>query len=391
MIRLLDGSSGGGSVATLLELGATYVPFLPGFSDAIPALRQIPVVSAVLGPVVGLGAARAQISHFSVIVKKIGQLFVAGPPLVEYATHEKLSKEELGGWQICASNGSIDNAVDTEQQAFESVRKFLSFLPQNIFHLPPKTDARAPLKSDEERLLDIVPRARSSTYDVRCILNSIVDLNSFFEIGENWGKSSVVGLARMNGFSVGIIASDPTHLGGSLNSATCEKIIRHVKLCEQFHIPILNFVDCPGFFIGKVAEQEATIRKGADLLGVFYETSLPMFTFIVRKCFGVGGAALVYSDMKVAWPSGDWGSLPLEGGIEAGFQRQLKNAPNAEALKADLTKKLEAVRAPIRTAEKFGIPEIIDPRTTRQRACDWVETIYQNVLPQMLLSRNAKL
>lgn len=186
----------------------------------------------------------------------------------------------------------------------------------------------------------------------------------------------------MNGYTVGVIASDPTHLGGSLTSATCEKLIRHIKMCLLFHIPILNLVDCPGFFIGRKAEDEATIRKGAELLAVMYETRIPFYTCIIRKCFGVGGAALVISDMRVAWPSGDWGSLPLEGGIEAGFRRQLQNSQDAAAMKAQLEQKLEAVRSPIRTAEIFGVPEIIDPRTTRRRVCEWVETVYTNVLPQ---------
>lgn len=232
-------------------------------------------------------------------------------------------------------------------------------------------------------------------------MEAIVDPSSFFEIGANWGtsmpallshheigSSCVTGLARLHGYSVGVLASDPTHLAGALDASSCEKMMRHIKMCSLFHIPIINFVDCPGFLIGRVAEEEATIRKGAELLAVMYETRIPIYTCIVRKCFGVGGAALAISDIRVGWPSGDWGSLPLEGGIEAGFRRQLQNSPNFAKMRAELENKLEAVRSPIRTAEIFGIPEIIDPRSTRRRMCDWAETVYHNVLPQMLVNRS---
>jgi acetyl-CoA carboxylase carboxyltransferase component len=204
------------------------------------------------------------------------------------------------------------------------------------------------------------------------------------------GLGTVVGLARLHGYTIGILASDPEHLGGALTASGCEKIIRHVKICETFNLPVLNFVDCPGFYIGKQSEEDGTIRKGADLLEVLYTTRAPFFSCIVRKCFGVGGAALAISEIKIAWPSGDWGSLPLEGGIEAGFRRRLQGSENIAEMRADLERKLEAVRSPIRTAEKFGVPEIIDPRNTRRRTCEWVEIIYQNVLPQ-LVGRKARL
>lgn len=212
MIRLLDGSSGGGSLATLLDLGATYVPFLPGFEHVVAILRQVPVVTAILGPVVGLGAARSQAAHFSVIVKDIGQLyenfslishvirFVAGPPLVEHATHEKVTKEELGGWKICATNGSVDSVAESEADAFLLIKRWLSYLPSNIGQLAPRAENKDPvsrytlfiaqvLKSrrSEESLLTIVPRDRSSSYDVRNLVQFVVDEGSFFEFGENWG------------------------------------------------------------------------------------------------------------------------------------------------------------------------------------------------------------
>ena len=171
IIRLVDGSGGGGSVASYHTLGRTYVPPLPGFADTVAALGEIPVAAAALGSVAGLGAARVALSHFSVMVESISQMFTAGPPIVRYATHEDLDKEDLGGAAIHGSNGTIDNVVTTEEEAFDSIARFLSYLPPNVWTVPPRPESGDPTDRRDSRLSDVIPTSRRRPYDGRIIID----------------------------------------------------------------------------------------------------------------------------------------------------------------------------------------------------------------------------
>ncbi|KAI9069893.1 propionyl-CoA carboxylase [Trametes sanguinea] len=409
IIRLLDGSSGGGSVATYLTAGATYIPPLAGLGQSMTAMSVVPVVSALLGPVVGLGSAKAVTSHFSVMVKGLSQLFAAGPPVVKQATYEDLSKEALGGWEIHARNGTVDNVATSEADAFKQIRTFLSFLPSSVHAMPPALPSADPADRREEELISIIPRRRARTYNIRKLIHLVVDVNtadegqaayptSFFEIGATWGRSVVTGLARLQGMPVGVLSSDCTFGGGALDALGSQKSARFVNLCDQFGIPLLNLVDQPGFAIGSAAERAATIRHGASVMSALYHATIPIFTVIIRRSFGVAGGAL--SDpgdglnTRVAWPSADWGSLPLEGGIEAAYKRQLDSAPTPaarEQMLKELLAKFEDVRDPVRTANVFGIEEIIDPRDTRPMACDWLAHAYSQMLPSRLVAKQASM
>ena len=203
-----------------LSMGATYIPSLAGLRQSVDAMAVIPVTSALLGPVVGLAAAKAVIGHFSVIVKGLGQLFAAGPPVVRQATFEDLSKEALGGWEIHGTNGTVDNVAETEEEAFEQIRKFLSYLPNSIFALPPASSTSDSRDRKEEELLSIIPRRRSRQYDIRKLVGLVVDREgstgktSFFEFGATWGRNIVTGFARLDGKSVGVLTSDCKFNGG---------------------------------------------------------------------------------------------------------------------------------------------------------------------------------
>ncbi|KAI0827162.1 propionyl-CoA carboxylase [Trametes gibbosa] len=405
LIRLLDGSSGGGSVATYLTMGATYIPPLAGLGQSMTAMTMIPVVSALVGPVVGLGSAKAVTSHFSVMVKGMSQLFAAGPPVVKQATYEDLTKETLGGWKIHAQNGTVDNVAESEFDAFQQIRTFLSYLPSSVYAMPPVTPSPDSKDRKEEELIRIIPRRRSRTYDIRQLLGLVVDVDPgttpsavrpFFEIGATWGRSIVTAFARLQGMPVGILASDCAVGGGGLDALGSQKAARFVNLCDHFGIPLLNLVDQPGFAIGSAAEQMATIRHGTAIMSALYHATIPIFTVIIRRSFGVAGGA--FSDpgdglnTRVAWPSADWGSLPLEGGIEAAYKRQLDGAPSPaarEMMMKDLLAQFEDVRDPLRTASVFGIEEMIDPRDTRPMACEWIAHAYAHLLPQRLVARHA--
>jgi acetyl-CoA carboxylase carboxyltransferase component len=377
IVRLIDGSGGGGSVKSLETTGRTYVPYNPGWEWAVANLATVPVVSLALGSVAGLGAARVVTSHYSAMVRGTSQVFVAGPPVVA-RLGEEVDKEELGGSHIHARNGTVDDEAASEEEAFARARRFLSYLPQSVHDLPQRSASWAsdPADRREEWLVEAIPRNRRAVYKIRPIVEAVVDQGSFFEMGDLWGRSAVTGLARLAGWPVAVLAGDPYHYGAGWTADASQKVARFVDLADTFHLPVVHFVDQPGFVIGVAAERASTIRHGARALASVYQAGVPWCSVILRRVFGVAGAAHQNASRlsyRYAWPSGDWGSLPLEGGIEAAYKAQLEAAEDPEALRRDIERRMNVVRSPFRTAESFLVEEIIDPRETRPLLCEFAE------------------
>ena len=383
LVNLVDGSGGGGSVKSLESMGATYVPANPGFEKIIKLLSIVPVVGACMGSVAGLGSARVVASHFSIMVKGSSQMFVAGPPVVERAFGKKMEKEELGGSDIHTKTaGVVDNEAVSEEDALDQIRKYLSFMPLNVWEVPPKKESSDTVDRRAEDLISIIPKDRKSPYEVRNILEMVLDLDSFFEIGSGYGRSLVVGLGRLDGYSVGVLANDCGHDGGAVTAKAAEKMTRFVDMCDTFNIPIVNFVDNPGFLIGLQAEESGVIRQGVRALHSVFQAKIPWISIILRRVFGVAGAGHANTDglnLRYAWPSGDWGSLPIEGGVMAAYKRDIQSSPDPAARQKEIEDSLNHVRSPYRTAEMFGIEEIIDPRDTRPLLCEWVKSAYKNL------------
>jgi acetyl-CoA carboxylase carboxyltransferase component len=383
LVRLVDGTGGGGSVKTLEQMGFSYVPPLPGFDLVVRNLSIVPVVAAALGPVAGLGAARVVCSHFSVIVKDTAQLFVAGPPVVAMAgMGEMPDKEELGGARLQARAGAVDNIAEDEEDALAQLKRCLAYLPGSVWDGPPVVSSSDPVDRREEELLSIVPRDPRQPYKMRAILEHVLDRGSVFELGAAYGRPTITCLARLAGRPVGVLASDPEHYGGGITGDAADKTARFVDTCDQFHLPVVNFVDVPGFVIGTGAERAGTIRRGARGLFSVVQASVPWVSILVRKVYGVAGAG--HGDgsrlnLRFAWPSGNWGSLPMAGGLEAAYRRELEAAEGPVALRAEIAARLEAVTSPFRTAERFSVEEIIDPRDTRPILCDWAERAHELV------------
>lgn len=380
IVRLVDGTGGGGSVRTLESGGHTYIPANPGWDTIVEMMDEVPVVALALGPVAGLGAARLVTSHFSVMVRETSQVFVAGPVVVTRGMGEAIDKEGLGGWEIHSRNGVCDNVASSEDDALGQARRFLSYLPANVWQQPVRTEPTDDPSRREQALISIVPRNRRRPYRIREVLDAVLDRGSFFEIGPGWGQSVVCGLARLDGYPVGVVANDPYHYGGGLTADSSDKMTRFVDLCDTFHLPAVHFVDQPGFVIGVQAERAATIRHGARTLAAVFQARVPWVTVILRRAFGVAGAAHANTgglNLRYAWPSGDWGSLPVEGGIEAAYKRDLEADDDPDALRAEIEARLERVRSPLRTAEAFGIEHLIDPRETRPILTDWVAHAYE--------------
>jgi acetyl-CoA carboxylase carboxyltransferase component len=393
LVRLVDGTGGGGSVKSLEDMGHTYVPFIPGWELAVENLSTVPVVAGALGPVAGLGAARVVASHFSVIVRGSAQLFVAGPPVVAAAMGETPDKEELGGARAQTRAGAVDNEAADEDDALAQLTRFLSYLPSNVWEAPPIVASSDPPDRRAEELLAIVPRERRKPYKARAILEAVFDSGSVFELSARYGRSLITALAHLDGRPVGVLCSDPNHYAGGLTADASEKLTRFVDICDQFRLPVVNFVDQPGFVIGTEAERRGTIRRGTRALTAVYQASVPWASVLVRKAFGVAGAAHSNAErlnIRYAWPSGDWGSLPIEGGIEAAYRRELEAADDPVARRAEIEERLNAVRSPFRTAERFMIEDIIDPRDTRPLLCEWAARAHELAAHELHAGRKSR-
>ncbi len=374
LVRIVEGSGGGGSVKTIETTGRANVPGVAGWELVVDNMGTVPRVALGLGSVAGLGAAHLAAAHYSVMVKDISALFVAGPPVVE-RLGQKLTKNELGGWQIQLRAGAVDTAVDTEEDAFACAKRFLSYMPSSVYDLPP----RGPVTDDPERreewLSDAIPRDSRKVYKMRAIVEAVVDQGSFFEIGELYGRSIITGLARIDGWPVAMMASDPYHYAGAWTADTCQKVERWVDMAQTFHLPVVYLVDCPGFLIGLEAERTGTIKQGVRAMSAIWQTTVPWCAVIIRNVFGVAGAAHKNGGrygFRYAWPSGRWGSLPLEGGIEAAYRADLAAADDPAAKLVEIEERLNKLRSPFRSAETFWIEEIVDPRSTRPLLCEFV-------------------
>jgi propionyl-CoA carboxylase beta chain len=374
LIRMIDGTGGGGSVKSLEAMGFTYVPFVPGWEHVVRNLETVPVVALALGPCAGLGAARLVASHYSVMVRGLAQVFTAGPKVAEGIGETPRDNEALGGTDIHARNGVIDDEVDNEAEAFARARAFLSYLPSSTKDRAARTLNNDPPARRDEQLLSIVPRDAKLAYSMRRILTAVADEGSVFEMGARWGRSVITAFARFDGFPVAVLASDPTFLAGSWTADASDKARRFVSLAELFRLPVIHLVDNPGFMIGLEAEKAGTIRRGVEAMNAIYKATVPWCSVIIRKAYGVAGAAMsnhTRFQYRFAWPSGDWGSLPMEGGVEVAYKSELAKVDDPAAELSRIKARLAAYASPFRTAEQFLIEDIIDPRDTRMLLCEF--------------------
>ena len=384
-IRLLDAF--GASVSEVEARGRTVCPGNPDdFALQIGLLGRVPVVAAALGSLGGGLPVIAAMSHFSVMTKNTSEGFVGGPPLVKQALGTSITKEELGGYKVHAcQSGVIDNAAEDEADAFRQIKLFLSYMPQNVWQQPPRVETGDDPNRRDEELLTIIPRERRKPYDIRRLINHIVDKDSVFEFSPLYGRSLITLLVRMDGYPVAIISNDCKWDGGAQTPATCEKMIRFCDLADTFHLPIIYLVDCPGFMVGLEAEKGGIERKSARLAAVLKQLTVPGITVVLRRCYGIAGNLTVTSrlGLRYAWPSGNWGRIPLEGGVLAAYRNEIETASDPQAKRIEIERRLEHYRSPFRTAESFGVEEIIDPRDTRPLLCEFVRRAQEVTASQL--------
>jgi acetyl-CoA carboxylase carboxyltransferase component len=383
IVRLID--SAGGSVKLLDKLGHTKIPgysFLPITS----LLGAVPVVGIALGACAGLGALRVAASHLSIMVRGKSQVFAGGPPVVKAAFGIDIDKEELGGYEaVHRKSGVVNLAVESEEEAFELAKRFLSFLPSHVW----EQSARLPPNDDPQRidpwLNSAIPRDSRKIFKPHGILARIFDQGSLFEIAPDWGRSTITCFARLDGYAVGVLANNPMVSGGALTRSAALKLARFVDICDTFHLPIVNLVDQPGVMTGPQAELEGTLAAAMQALHAIEQSSVPWIAVVLRRCVGLAGAMIspwhgptgTALPHRYAWPSARWGSVPIEGGVAAAYKREIAGAADPVAKRRELEAHYHAIASPMRTAERFGVIDVIEPATTRPLLCAWVADAYR--------------
>ncbi len=344
--------------------------------QTLRTFSSVPVVCIAMGAVAGFPAGRLVASHLSIMTKDSSQVLTGGPAVVAHAMKETVTKEELGSASVHARNGMVDNVAEDEVDALRQAQRFLSYLPSHVGEPAPRFDVGDLRDRRDESLLALVPRERRRAFKMRKLIDAVVDQRSFFEIGALWGRSQITGLARVNGHPVGVLANDCHHDGGSMTRDGAEKIRRFVDLCDLFHLPIVSFVDEPGFAIGTKAEQEGTIRAGMRAMFAVLQSTVPWFACVVRRSYGVAqGIHLGSKPMVVAWPSAMSGALPVESGVALAFKREIESAPDPARRRAELEDEMAKAQSVLPRSEEFGVHELIDPRDTRPILCDWADEI----------------
>ncbi len=373
LVRLHEG--GGGSVTGAGGGGPVGEPVHAPrrFASVAEAMGAVPVATAALGPVAGLPASRLVAAHFAVMTRETAQVLIAGPAVVKRALGEDLTKEQLGGAEVHARSGVIDNVAKDEPDALAQIRRFLSFLPQNAWEVAGRVDSGDPPDRADEALRSIVPENRRHFFDMRRAIAMIVDRGSMFEMSRRYGPGQIAMLARLDGWPVGVFSNDARFHAGAMTADGARKVRRFIEFCETFNLPIVSFVDEPGFMIGSGAEREGAIRAGTAAVLAAATCRSPWASVVMRKSYGVAAAAHYGPGAYIlGWPSAEMGALPLEGGVAVAFGREIAAAEDPEARRAEIEARMAATLSPARRAESFSMHELIDPCETRAMLCEWI-------------------
>jgi propionyl-CoA carboxylase beta chain len=356
------------------------VASLGGYADIFLrntlASGVVPQISAILGPCAGGAVYSPAITDFIFMVRGVSYMFVTGPNVVKTVTHEEVSFEQLGGADVHGETSGIAHRVaSSEPECLAAIRDLMGFLPSNNLDDPPVQPCDDPDDRRDESLLDVIPASSASPYDIHAVIEPIVDHGEFFEIAEGFGANLIVGFARLGGRPVGIVANQPAVLAGVLDINSSTKGARFVRFCDAFNVPIVTFVDVPGFLPGVAQEHGGIIRHGAKLLYAYCEATVPKLTVITRKAYGgaydVMSSKHIRADLNLAWPTAEIAVMGPKGAVEILFREEIARAtdPAAETQRriADYTR---TFANPYKAAARGFIDDVIDPRDTRPRLID---------------------
>jgi acetyl-CoA carboxylase carboxyltransferase component len=368
IIGIID--SGG---ARIQEGVASLAGYAGIFFRNVKASGVIPQISVIMGPAAGGAVYSPSITDFVFMTNKTSYMFVTGPNVVKEVLNQDVSFEDLGGAEVHARKSGIANMIyENEENTLFGVRKLLSYLPSNNLENPPSFELPEPQKEIEEKLRDVVPDDANKPYDVKDVINLLIDKGSFYEISELFAQNIVIGFSRLNGKTIGIIANQPKVLAGTLDINSSMKAARFVRFCDSFNIPILALEDVPGFLPGLDQEHNGIIRHGAKLLYAFADATIPRITVILRKSYG--GAYCVMNsknlggDFNFAWPTAEIAVMGPEGAVAILYKNELANAENPAQIKKELVQRYRnEIANPYIADEKGYIDEVIDPALTRKK------------------------
>jgi acetyl-CoA/propionyl-CoA carboxylase carboxyl transferase subunit len=353
------------------------VASLGGFAEIFrrntEASGVIPQISAIMGPCAGGAVYSPAITDFTFMVKDTSHMFITGPDVIETVTGEEVSFEELGGAVTHSSTSGVAHfAEESEEEALDDIARLLSYLPANNVEDPPRVEPWDDPERADEELESIVPDAPRKPYDMKDVIGSVADEGSFFEVHENFAKNIVVGFARLDGHSVGVVANNPRVNAGTLDIEASQKGARFVRFCDAFNIPIVTFEDVPGFMPGTDQEHNGIIRHGAKLLYAFSEATVPLLTVITRKAYG--GAYCVMSskhiggDVNYAWPTAEIAVMGPKGAVNVLYREELSEADDPDARRQELIDEYrEEFANPYTAADRGFVDDVIEPTETRAR------------------------
>ncbi len=364
--------SGGARIQEGIESLAGYTEI---FLRNVMSSGVVPQLSGIFGPCAGGAVYSPALTDFTVMVEENSYMFLTGPKVVKAVTHEDVDTERLGGASVHTTRSGVAHlSAPSEEDAIEQLRRLLSFLPQNNLEAPPRLPADDPVDRPSDRLVQIIPDNPNEAYDIKEVIYETVDNGDFLEIQPEYAKNIVIGFARYGGYAVGIVANQPKFLAGVLDNDASIKAARFVRFCDCFNIPVVTFVDVPGFLPGTVQEYGGIIRNGAKLLYAYAEATIPKITVTTRKSYG--GAYCVMSskhlrgDLNYAWPTAEIAVMGAKGAVEILYARDIKEAKDPAAVMAEKEKEYaERFANPYEAAKRGYIDDIITPDRTRFRIC----------------------
>jgi propionyl-CoA carboxylase beta chain len=341
----------------------------------------VPQISAIMGPCAGGAVYSPAITDFTIMVEGTSYMFVTGPDVIRTVTHEEVTKEELGGAATHnARSGVAHFAVPDDRECLLLVRELLGYLPGNNLDEPPHAASSDPPDREDEALARLVPESPNQPYDMHDLIHAVADDGHFLEVHRLYARNLIVGFARFGGRSVGVVANQPAHLAGTLDIDASVKGARFVRFCDAFNLPLVTFVDVPGFLPGTVQEYAGIIRHGAKLLYAFAEATVPKVTVITRKAYGgaycVMSSKHIRTDVNFAWPSAEIAVMGPEGAVNVLFRRELEASPDPAAVRAGKVAEFrEKFANPQVAAARGFIDQVIEPRTTRRRLITALATL----------------
>ena len=375
------GDSGGARIQEGVRSLAAYGEV---FVRNVMASGVVPQISIILGPCAGGAVYSPALTDF-IIMAGQGYMFLTGPEVIKAVTGEQVSVEELGGAEVHTGRSGVAHLdAVTEEEGLALVKALLSYLPQNNSEEPPQIVSEDPVNRMEESLNSLIPDGDNTPYDIRDAIEAIFDHDSFLEIQPNYAANAVVGFARMDGYSVGIVANQPCYMSGALNIDASDKISRFIRLCDAFNVPIVTFIDCPGFLPGTGQEYGGVIRHGAKIIYAYCEATVPKISIVTRKAMGGAYVAMssrqMRTDITFAWPTGQIAVMGAEGAVNILFREEIKKAADPKAREQELLAEYrERFFNPYRAADVGQIDEVIEPRETRPRLARAMEILRTKV------------